>query len=189
MNPRKPFLQQRKSLSDNDRRYFAKRANLALAKLRPHLPRHANVALYQDSFGELPTFGIVQFCQRHSLTPYLPIIKKNKLMFAPITLKGFAQLAFCATPQKHHRLGMHEPIRHHVLPISQMHACICPLVAVDKAGVRMGMGGGFYDRTLVAYQGIKIGWCYDFQRTQTLPKNPWDVCMDIIITPSGLFYC
>ncbi len=65
-----------------------------------------------------------------------------------------------------------------------MTAIFCPLVAVDRQGVRLGMGGSFYDRTLNHTKALKIGWCYDFQLTDQLPKHPWDIAMDIVITPS-----
>ena len=51
---------------------------------------------------------------------------------------------------------------------------ICPIVAVDKNGNRMGMGGGFHDTTLAkSYQSgakkpLKVGWCYDFQVVEQL---------------------
>lgn len=184
--PRSFFTKQRKALTPNERLHFAKCANLHLPKLRPHLPSHANIALYQDSFGELPTFGIVQFCLKHNFVPHLPIVQGKTMIFAPIVIKNNAQLCFKNTPQKRHKLGMHEPIGHNWQTIDKMHACFCPLVALDKTGTRMGMGGGFYDRTLKNFVGLKIGWCYDFQVVEQLKGNEWDIKMDLGMTPSGI---
>lgn len=180
------FTKQRKNLSSAERLYFANQANLHLPKLRPLLPANAKIALYQDSFGELPTFGIVQFCLKHHFVPYLPIVKGDTMIFAPLIIKNNAQFCFANTPQKKHRLGMNEPISRDCLTIDKLHACFCPLVALDKLGVRMGMGGGFYDRTLKNFTGLKIGWCYDFQVIERLNANDWDIKMDLGVTPSGV---
>lgn len=185
---RRHFTKQRKQLTHKQRLHHAKRASLHLVRLRPLLPKNARIALYQDSFGELPTFGIVAFCLKHGFTPYLPIVQGNTMKFAPIVSKNHAQFAFAHTPQKRHALGMFEPISPALLDIDKLHACFCPLVALDKTGVRMGMGGGFYDRTLAHFTGLKIGWCYEFQLVGKLPKNAWDINMDLAITEKGLYY-
>ncbi|MDE0491492.1 5-formyltetrahydrofolate cyclo-ligase [Psychrobacter sp. A3] len=93
-----------------------------------------------------------------------------------------------------HRLGMPQNRHRHLLWATELDVIICPLVAVDKQGNRMGMGGGFYDTTLGrSYQSgasrpLKIGWCYDFQVVDKLERQPWDVPLDGLITPSGLMW-
>lgn len=184
---RKHFTKQRKALTPSERHRHAKRASLHLVRLRPLLPKHARIALYQDSFGELPTFGIVAFCLQHGFTPYLPIVQGKRLKFAPIVSKNKSQFAFAHTPKTRHPLGMFEPVSPALLDIDELHACFCPLVALDRTGVRLGMGGGFYDRTLAQFTGLKIGWCYEFQIVDTLPKNAWDIKMDMAISETGLY--
>lgn len=182
------FNKQRKALTVQERLKLAKSASLHLPKIRPLLPKNAKIALYQDSFGELPTFGIVAFCLKNGFTPYLPVVQDKKLIFAPIIPKNHGQFPFYHIPKKKHRLGMYEPISNALIYAAQLDACFCPLTALDKKGVRMGMGGGFYDRTLASFQGLKIGWCYDFQLVDNLEVNAWDVTMDIAITPSAITY-
>lgn len=187
---RQHIKQQRRQMSARARQAAAKRAKLHLIRLRQLLPAHANIAFYEDSFGELPTYPILQFCQRLHHTAFLPVVRAQHLRFAPIYPKALAQSSamFLNLAQKKHPLGMNEPISRALYDIHQMDACFCPLVAVSRQGVRMGMGGGFYDRTLQNFTGLKIGWCYDFQLIDTLIQNPWDVPMDIIMTPSQLIY-
>ena len=70
---------------------------------------------------------------------------------------------------------------------------LVPLVAFDGAGNRLGMGGGFYDRTF-AYRARRrrwrkpwlIGVAYEFQRLKSLPQRPWDVLLDGVLTERGL---
>lgn len=62
-----------------------------------------------------------------------------------------------------------------------------PLVGVDKNMRRLGMGGGFYDRTLAFKQGrpglkpTLIGVAHQCQKVDTLPTNEWDIPLDDLI--------
>lgn len=67
---------------------------------------------------------------------------------------------------------------------------ICPLVAYDATGQRMGYGGGFYDRTLerlrLAGPTTAIGFAFAGQQTDHLPSEPTDQRLDAIVTEAGL---
>ena len=73
------------------------------------------------------------------------------------------------------------------------HDCLLmPLVGFDAKGNRLGMGGGFYDRTLAPLQRLcdgpprplLIGVAHDCQQVPVLPIEPWDIPLDVIITPT-----
>ncbi len=184
---RKSMTQRRRQLSVRERLYCAKRANLQLIKLLGYLPKGAKIALYQDDFGELPTFGIVQFCVKYGFVPYLPVVKGDTLVFAPVCVSSLGRWAvFRQTAKKRHKLGMYEPLTKPYCTIDEMAVCFCPLTVVDKHGHRMGMGGGFYDRTLAQYQGLKIGWCYHFQVVEHITPSPWDIAMDWVVHDKGV---
>ena len=63
---------------------------------------------------------------------------------------------------------------------------IVPLVAFDRAGGRLGYGGGFYDRTLERLRArratLAIGFAYAAQEADTLPLEPTDQPLDMLIT-------
>lgn len=179
---RHTLKQKRRALSAKDRRRLAFLASLHLPKLCPLLPKRAKVGVYLDDFGELPTAHIFAFCQKHRWRAYLPITQKNQaLRFAPV------QYPLKKTLLKRHRLGMKEPFLTHAISANQLDAIICPLVAVDKSGNRLGMGGGFYDRTFdKAPHVLKIGWCYAFQRVDKLHTNAWDKSVDMVLTDKGV---
>jgi len=64
---------------------------------------------------------------------------------------------------------------------------LVPLLGVDGAGVRLGYGGGYYDRTLLDLKkkGARaFGVCYDVQLVEDLPKEEHDQLLDGVITPS-----
>ncbi|WP_114800187.1 5-formyltetrahydrofolate cyclo-ligase [Moraxella canis] len=182
MDLRKRMRTQRRSLSQAKRYQSAFLAARFLYQLIPLLPKNANIGVYLDGFGELPTFAIAKFCQKLGYQAYLPITTPNKpLKFAPI------MGSISKTPLKKHRLGMYEPVSRLTLSANHMDAIICPLVAVDLEGVRLGMGGGYYDRTFAKTKNcLKIAWCYEFQVVDQLPKQPWDMSVDLIITDQRL---
>ncbi len=190
--PRKQFTRQRRQLTAGERRYYAPMASLHLIKLQQRLPPHARIGLYYDGFGELPTQPLLDWCQRLGYLPYLPVVGSlglddKRLRFVPIYHKKLLNV-----PSRLHRLGMKQNHHRRLLWARELDVIICPLVAVDKNGNRMGMGGGFYDTTLgKSYRTglkkpLKIGWCYDFQVVEQLERQAWDVPLDGLITPSGL---
>ncbi|WP_227670793.1 5-formyltetrahydrofolate cyclo-ligase [Psychrobacter proteolyticus] len=195
--PRRHFTRQRRQLSEGARRQFAQSASLYLTKLQQRLPTHARIGLYYDGFGELPTQLILDWCQRLGYLSYLPVVgslsrtsngnDNKRLRFVPVYHSKLINI-----PTRVHQLGMKQNHSRALLWASELDVIICPLVAVDLNGNRMGMGGGFYDTTLGksyrsgAKKPLKIGWCYDFQVVEQLQRQSWDVPLDGLITPSGI---
>ena len=178
---RQQIRRQRRNLTTKQRQLAALSASLYLPKLLPHLPKSAKIGLYLDDFGELPTALILVFCQKHGFTPFLPITVQGKpLRFAPVVIP------LAKTPLKRHRLGMKEPFAKYGISADKLDMIICPLVVVDRQGNRLGMGGGFYDRTSTHFQGLIVGWCYDFQVIDNLTVTEWDKSVDMAITDKGV---
>lgn len=73
-----------------------------------------------------------------------------------------------------------------VLEMFEPEVLIVPMVAFDRAGGRLGYGGGFYDRTLEALRAkrptIAIGFAYAAQETEHLPLEPTDQPLDLLVT-------
>jgi len=67
---------------------------------------------------------------------------------------------------------------------------ILPLLAFDARGYRLGYGGGFYDRTLQKLRAMRptiaIGFAYAAQETESVPTEPTDQRLDMIVTEAGL---
>jgi 5-formyltetrahydrofolate cyclo-ligase len=65
---------------------------------------------------------------------------------------------------------------------------IVPLVAFDRRGGRLGYGGGFYDRTLAMLRAagptLAIGYAWAAQEDDSLPLEPTDQPLDLIVTES-----
>ena len=67
-----------------------------------------------------------------------------------------------------------------------------PLTAFDAKGYRLGMGQGYYDRTLAAVFSSKIvliGLGYSFQEIPVIKPSHWDVKLDGILTEQKFYLC
>ncbi|MGI8414942.1 MAG: 5-formyltetrahydrofolate cyclo-ligase [Nakamurella sp.] len=62
---------------------------------------------------------------------------------------------------------------------------LIPALLVDRSGVRLGRGGGHYDRTLSAVRGDRIAVLFDDELVERLPVEDFDVPVTAIVTPSG----
>ncbi len=71
---------------------------------------------------------------------------------------------------------------------------LMPLVGFDLQGNRLGMGGGFYDRSL-AFLRYRLYWkrprllglAYDFQQVDILTADPWDIPMQAVVTDQAVY--
>lgn len=63
---------------------------------------------------------------------------------------------------------------------------LVPLEAVDRAGMRLGKGGGYYDRVLPRTEAIRLGVALTWQWVDNLPAQPWDVPLDAAVSAQGI---
>lgn len=86
--------------------------------------------------------------------------------------------------------GIREPGRHcPVLMPNSLDLAVIPCLSCTSKGVRLGYGGGYYDRYLTGFQGWKIALCRGRMLCETIPKEPHDLLMDMIITEGSMIYC
>ena len=62
---------------------------------------------------------------------------------------------------------------------------VVPALAVDRQGVRLGRGGGSYDRALRRATGLVLALLHDGELVARLPEEPHDVRVGAAATPSG----
>lgn len=90
------------------------------------------------------------------------------------------------------RYGIPEPASAEPLPAAAMALIVTPLVGFDPAGHRLGMGGGWYDRTLAFRRDLAappwlVGAGFSVQRCDALPTEAWDVPLDAVCTETDTF--
>ncbi len=67
---------------------------------------------------------------------------------------------------------------------------LVPLLAFDRAGRRLGYGGGFYDRTLALLPGATtVGCAYAAQEVDEVPAGPHDIWLQAVATERGVIRC
>jgi 5-formyltetrahydrofolate cyclo-ligase len=64
---------------------------------------------------------------------------------------------------------------------------LVPALAVDRRGMRLGRGGGSYDRALARVDSTVLALLYESELVDTVPAEPHDRPVDGVLTPSGYF--
>jgi len=81
-----------------------------------------------------------------------------------------------------------EPRPDQPLPEGVFDVIFVPLVAFDRGGFRLGMGGGWYDRFLAHQpQAQKIGLAFDLQLVDNVPSEKHDIALDTVVTEKEYF--
>ena len=182
---RQLIRQRRRALTNEQQRHFADQAAARMLAYPP-IVMATSVALFLSFDGELDTRPLIEQLWRAGKRLYLPVLHP----FSPGNL-----LFLHYHPQSElvvNRLKIHEPkldVRD-VLPLSDLDVLITPLVAFDSQGQRLGMGGGFYDRTLQNWQryGVQpVGYAHDCQQVESLPVEQWDIPLPAVVTPSQIW--
>ncbi|MDB2387113.1 5-formyltetrahydrofolate cyclo-ligase [Shewanella sp.] len=161
-------------------------AHNALTQLTQH--GATKVALYLTNDGELDTAPLIELLWQQGVQVYLPRLH-------PFSAGNLLFLRYDKTTTlEKNSLGIWEPkldLRQMLL-IHQLDVVITPLVAFDTTGNRMGMGGGYYDRTLANWRTdqrpLPIGYAHDCQQVDKLAKQHWDIPLPYIITPTQ-YHC
>jgi 5-formyltetrahydrofolate cyclo-ligase len=88
------------------------------------------------------------------------------------------------------RYGLREPVGPRLGPgaIATAGLVLVPALAVDRTGVRLGRGGGYYDRALsrAAPTALVLAVLYDGELVDALPAQPHDRPVHGVVTPAGV---
>ena len=167
-------------------------SNLLNLRLQQHsrVLQAKTIAIYLTNDGELDTMPFIHWCWQRGITVCIPRIhpfSANHLLFMRYHQNS---------EMKANKFGIPEPILscEDVIPLNDIDIIFTPLVAFDDQGARLGMGGGFYDRTLSKWHKSfcqdndtnlwPIGIAHDCQQVESIPIEHWDIPIPEIITPS-----
>lgn len=150
--------------------------------------RTRHVALYLANDGEIDPSLLCEILLSRGVKCYLPVLhpfKHNCLLFCEYRVDSKMKL---------NRYGIAEPdLRYcRTIPAALIGAVLLPLVAFDERGNRMGMGGGYYDRTFAFKRRQNntlprlIGLAHACQKVEALPVENWDIPLNAIVTDQQL---
>lgn len=182
---RKAIRQARRQLSPEQQQYAAEQV-MHNALKHPKINQASHIALFLSFDGEIDTAPFIRALWAQGKQVYLPVLhpfSPHHLLF--LHYHPDSQLV-------KNRFNIDEPpldVRD-VLPPEKLDVMLIPLVAFDTFGQRLGMGGGFYDRTLADWQQTgfyPIGLAHDCQLVEKLPVAHWDIPLPEIITPKKIW--
>jgi 5-formyltetrahydrofolate cyclo-ligase len=152
------------------------------------LLKSRRIAAYLAVDGEMDPLPLMHQLWSLGKTLYLPVLvpfDDQRLWFA--RFEPGDTLVF-------NRYGIPEPVRRRLIKLSALDLVLTPLVAFDTRGHRVGMGGGFYDRSFAFLQRRShwkqprmLGIAYEFQKQRAIKSSRQDVPLDAIATEVALY--
>ncbi|HLA32211.1 MAG: 5-formyltetrahydrofolate cyclo-ligase [Pseudomonadales bacterium RIFCSPLOWO2_12_59_9] len=181
---RRQLREQRQALSRPAQRQAALGLYRQLAQ-HPRFRRAQHIALYLPNDGEIDPRPLLRAAHRRGKFTYLPVLSpwpRSTMVFQRV--------------RRHERLienrfGIPEPRRNRKQQrkVWTLDLVLLPLVGFDRHGGRLGMGGGFYDRSL-AYRKVRKNWhkptlwglAHECQQVDRLTMASWDVPLQATVT-------
>ncbi|MEU0596818.1 5-formyltetrahydrofolate cyclo-ligase [Streptomyces sp. NPDC006393] len=185
---RREFLAARDGLTADELR----RAASALARRAlelPELARARTVAAYVSVGTEPGTLALLDALRARDVRVLLPaLLPDNDLDWGVYAGEGSL-----ARVRHGGRMALWEPAGERLGPdaVAAADVVLLPGLAVDARGMRLGRGGGSYDRVLArleragAHPALVV-LLYDFEVVGQVPKEPHDRPVHAVVTPSGV---
>jgi len=179
----------RAALGPVEQRRHARALVRSLGK-QPVFLRACRIGVYRSTNGELDPFPLLRLAHTRRKRCFLPVLRPHphrKLWFLEYR---------AGDPLTDNRFGIPEPClrNRRIRPPWALDLLLVPLVGFDARCNRLGMGGGYYDRTLAYLRRRRhwrrprlIGIAHECQRVEALTPNPWDVPLDMIVTEARIY--
>lgn len=180
----------RRSLTPSQQRAAAEGLYKQLAQ-DPQFRRAKHISLYLPTDGEIDPRLLLRAAQRRGKKTYLPVLSawpRTKMVFQQIS------------PGEKLRRNRFRILEPRVNPARQrkiwaLDLVLLPLVGFDDVGGRLGMGGGFYDRSL-AYLACRQNWrkptllglAHECQKVERLAQASWDVPLQGTVTDRARYF-
>lgn len=154
-----------------------------------HLRPSWRIAVYAALPEELDTAPLIALARARGCRLYLPRIDRH-------SLGRKMQFVEMNDRQRSNRLGIVEPEGSQTIGARWLDVVFLPLVGFDSRGVRLGTGGGYYDRAFAFRRWRKVwhtprlvGLAYSFQQVEAIIPAAHDVLLDAVVTEQGVVRC
>ena len=187
---RRMLRKARRALTPSQQRQAARGLYKQLAQ-QPLFRRARHISLYLPTDGEIDPRLLLRAAQRRGKATYLPVLSawpRTKMVFQRIRP---------GEKLKPNRFRILEPRANlaRQRKIWALDLVLLPLVGFDDVGGRLGMGGGFYDRSL-AYLARRKDWrkptllglAHECQKVERLAQASWDVPLQGTVTDKAWYY-
>jgi len=152
----------------------------------PEYAQAGRIAAYFAVNGEISLDFLIDQALEQRKQIYLPNLDHKALRFAPYSRRQKMRI---------NRFKLPEPdvSDDEMLAPEELDLVLVPLVVFDSMRNRIGMGGGFYDRSFAFRKNpersspILIGAAHELQKVDQLTPEPWDVKLDIIATAQNIY--
>lgn len=144
------------------------------------------IATYFAVNGEIDLTAIIDFALGMGKRVYLPNLDQQSLRFSPYFHDQKMRINKFKLPEPD--VGDDEMIQP-----DQLDLVLAPLVVFDAEGNRIGMGGGFYDRSFAFRKNpectspVLIGVAHELQRVDGIEPEDWDVQLDRVVTDQASY--
>lgn len=147
----------------------------------PWFRRATHIACYLSAGDEVSTWRIIERAQTMKKRIFAPVVQKNRILhFCELGPNGALQRNI---------FGLYEPKSKKRIDARALGVVITPVVAFDSDNQRIGMAGGFFDRTFSQlkfrqhyFRPKLIGVAFACQKVERIPSNPWDIRLFDVIT-------
>lgn len=141
----------------------------------------ATLAAYLSLSDEPPTRDFVRWATERGIRVLLPVSREDGLLdWAP----------YEGDEEVEDVIGMPAPATELLGPIAINDAdlIIVPAASVDRSGMRMGWGRGYFDKTLGSMEGCPPVYAviFDDELVDSVPQERHDMPVDGVVTPSGI---
>lgn len=182
---RQALRTKRRKLSAGQQRHAARQID-QLVNRQQMLKRNQGIAFYWSSDGEIDPSIVLKRASMRGYHCYLPVLMPGNRLW-------FARYQPGEKLQKN-RYGIPEPRAPRQFRRAwSLGLVFLPLVGFDRQGGRLGMGGGFYDRTFANTRLIPsmakpklIGLAHHCQEVASLQLAQWDIPLTTIVTDKEL---
>ncbi|MGF0240341.1 5-formyltetrahydrofolate cyclo-ligase [Rhodococcus sp. IEGM1300] len=187
---RRMLRKARRALTPSQQRHAALGLYKQLAQ-QPAFRRAKHISLYLPTDGEIDPRLLLRAAQRRGKATYLPVLSawpRTKMVFQRI--RPGEKL----TPNRFRILEPRANIARQ-RKVWALDLVLLPLVGFDDVGGRLGMGGGFYDRSL-AYMARRKNWrkptllglAHECQKVERLAQASWDVPLQGTVTDKAWYF-
>lgn len=154
--------------------------------LLPEYQQAQRVAVYFAVNGEIGLNAVIDHALIEGKQIFLPNLDHTALRFSPY---------FHDQKMRINRFRLPEPdvVESEMLSPQELDLVLAPLVVFDSYRNRIGMGGGFYDRSFAFRKNpehprpVLIGVAHEIQKVDQIMPKEWDVQLDMIVTDHAIY--